>query len=173
MSVATPWPLARRAWARSITRHLAERVLALGDGGHGVLAKLRLHSGGRPDRAEDRVHRPVSGRLAHPLVARRHPHADPGPWLAAGPGLDLEPVQRVGVRALAHLVGDDRLEVQRGDLLLLVGDLLEPRNAWFSALPSTLKPSCSSASRSAWRPECLPSTIEFDSSPTSRASMIS
>ena len=53
-------------------------------------------------------------------------HADPGQRLAPGPGLDLEPGQLVLLRRLAHLVGDDRLEVERGDLLLLVRELLEP-----------------------------------------------
>ena len=38
---------------------------------------------------------------------------------------------------------------------------LKRLKAVFSAAPSTSKPSSSSALRSAWRPECLPSTIEF------------
>ncbi len=42
---------------------------------------------------------------------------------------------------------------------------LKRLNAVLSAAPSTSKPSSSSALRSAWRPECLPSTIEFVSSP--------
>jgi hypothetical protein len=45
--------------------------------------------------------------------------------------------------------------------------------AVLSAAPSTLKPSSSSAFLSAWRPECLPSTSEFASSPIVVASMIS
>ena len=40
-------------------------------------------------------------------------------------GLDVEPLQRVRADRLAQLVGDERLEVHRGDLLLLVRDLLE------------------------------------------------
>ena len=50
---------------------------------------------------------------------------------------------------------------------------LKRLKALFSAAPSTAKPSSSSALRSAWRPECLPSTIEFVSSPIVVASMIS
>ncbi len=50
---------------------------------------------------------------------------------------------------------------------------LKRLNAVFSAAPSTSKPSCSSALRSAWRPECLPSTSELLSRPMSAASMIS
>ena len=38
---------------------------------------------------------------------------------------------------------------------------LKRLKAVFSAAPSTWKPSSSSALRSAWRPECLPSTIEL------------
>ena len=40
-------------------------------------------------------------------------------------GLDLEPLQRVALDVGAQLVGDQRLEVHRRDLLLAVGDLLE------------------------------------------------
>src|ERR1700733_14569658 len=50
---------------------------------------------------------------------------------------------------------------------------LKALKAALRALPSTWKPSCSRASFKAWRPECLPNTIEFDSKPTSVASMIS
>ena len=50
---------------------------------------------------------------------------------------------------------------------------LKRLNAVLSAWPSTVKPSSCSASRSAWRPECLPSTSEFASSPIVVASMIS
>ena len=51
---------------------------------------------------------------------------------------------------------------------------LKRLNAVFSAWPETVKPSSSSADFSAWRPECLPSTIEDESStPTVPASMIS
>src|SRR3954462_14799435 len=41
-----------------------------------------------------------------------------------GPRLDVEPLERVAGELLAQLVGDERLEVHRGDVLLLVGDLL-------------------------------------------------
>ena len=50
---------------------------------------------------------------------------------------------------------------------------LKRLKAVLSAAPSTWKPSSSSALRSAWRPECLPSTIEFVSRPIVVASMIS
>ena len=50
---------------------------------------------------------------------------------------------------------------------------LKRLNAVLSVWPETSKPSSSSALLSAWRPECLPSTIEFASSPTVVASMIS
>ena len=50
---------------------------------------------------------------------------------------------------------------------------LKRLKAVFSAAPSTLKPSSSSALRSACRPECLPSTSELVSSPIVVASMIS
>ena len=53
---------------------------------------------------------------------------DRAPWHAgrARARSDLERLQRVALGRLAHLLGGDRLEVERGDLLLLVGDLLEP-----------------------------------------------
>src|SRR5204862_5872007 len=74
---------------------------------------------------EDRVHRAVAGRIALVELAGRHLDRDPRTRVAPGSGLHLEPLERVGILSLAHLVGDDRLEVERRDLLLLVGDLLE------------------------------------------------
>ena len=59
------------------------------------------------------------------LVAVGRAHADGGVRRAARGGLDVEPLQRVGRALLAQLVGDERLEVHRGDLLLLVRQLLE------------------------------------------------
>ena len=50
---------------------------------------------------------------------------------------------------------------------------LKRLNAVFSACPWTSMPRFSSAWRSAWRPECLPSTSELAASPTLVASMIS
>ena len=50
---------------------------------------------------------------------------------------------------------------------------LKRLNAVFSAWPSISKPISFSASLSAWRPECLPSTSELLFSPTVVASMIS
>jgi hypothetical protein len=50
---------------------------------------------------------------------------------------------------------------------------LKRLNAVFRTAPETVKPSSSSAALSAARPECLPSTREFVSSPMVEASMIS
>ena len=70
MSVATPWPLARRPWAAQHHGHLAERVGALGDRPNLVAAQLGLGPGRLADGAEDRVHRPVAGGLADRLPRR-------------------------------------------------------------------------------------------------------
>src|SRR3954467_6111745 len=55
------------------------------------------------------------------------PSNPPRVWLGRAPraGLDVEPLQRVAGQGVAQLVGDQRLEVHRRDLLLLVGDRLE------------------------------------------------
>ena len=50
---------------------------------------------------------------------------------------------------------------------------LKRLKAVLSAWPSTSMPRFSSAWRSAWRPECLPSTSELAARPTLVASMIS
>ena len=57
----------------------------------------------------------------------------------AGGGLDVEPLERVAGDLLAQLVGDQRLEVHRGDLLLLVGDLLEALEGGVQRLPGQLE----------------------------------
>ena len=44
---------------------------------------------------------------------------------ALGGGLDVEGLERVAGDLLAQLIGDERLQVHRGHLLLQVGDLLE------------------------------------------------
>ena len=62
---------------------------------------------------------------SHRLLPARQDHVDASLRGSHRPGLDLEPAQVVGLGALAHLVGDDRLQVERGDLLLLVRDRLE------------------------------------------------
>ena len=104
---------------------LAERVLAAGDRVDPELAQARLAPGGGVDGAEDRVDRAVAGEVAlHHLVVRRADR-DRGVRRPARGGLDVEPLERVGGHLGAELVGDERLEVHRGDLLLLVRDLLE------------------------------------------------
>ena len=50
---------------------------------------------------------------------------DAGERRAVGAGLDVERLELEGALGLAHLVGDDRLQVERGHALLAVGDLLE------------------------------------------------
>ncbi len=42
-------------------------------------------------------------------------------------GRDLERLEHIALGRLPHLLGDERLQVERGDLLLLVGNLLEAR----------------------------------------------
>ena len=58
-------------------------------------------------------------------------------------------------------------------VFFLSASSLKLLKAALRAAPSTSKPSSSSALRRAWRPECLPSTIAFESSPIVVASMIS
>src|SRR4029079_11727379 len=107
-------------------RELPARAVARADGGDEVLAELAAGVDGRLDRAEDGIDRPVAARFAADLIAGGGRDADAGQRIAPGTGLDLEPGELVSLRRLPHLVGDDRLEVERGDLLLLVRELLEP-----------------------------------------------
>ena len=55
-------------------------------------------------------------------------------------GLDVEPLERVGAHLVAQLVGDERLEVERGDLLLLVRDVLEALERGVERLAGDLEP---------------------------------
>ena len=107
------------------------------------------------------------------LLAVRRPDADRRVRRTAGGGLDVEPLELVARDLLAQLVGDQRLEVHRRHLLLLVRDLLEALERGDERLPGELEPQLGQRLCSAWRPECLPSTIELASSPTVVASMIS
>ena len=133
-----------------------------GDAGRGV------------DRLEQRVDRAVAGALAGDASRRSGVvDLDLRDGRAARGVVQLERGEVVGLGLLADLVGDDRLQVQRGDVFFLSAISLKRLNAVFSAWPSTRTPSSSSALRSAWRPECLPSTIEFVCSPIVVASMIS
>ena len=125
MSVATPWPVARRPAARSITvtspSASSPPVTAstvYWRSSHSVpvafwIAWKIASTGPSP------LDSPTASSPEGIFTATRRQR------LAPGAGLDLEPGQLVGLGALAHLVGDDRLEVQRGHLLLVVGDLLE------------------------------------------------
>ena len=126
MSVETPWPLARRPWARSITvtspsasspSPTAETMNWLSS--HSVSTAAWI----APKTASTGPSPPDSPSTSSPdgVVT-----PDPGERLATGSGLDLEPGQLVLLRGLAHLVGDDRLEIERRDLLLLVRQRLEP-----------------------------------------------
>ena len=116
MSVETPWPDARRA--RELEDHagLAERVLAAGDGVDPELAQARLAPGGGVDRAEDRVDRAVAGEVAADGLALGREDRDRRVRRAPRRGLDVEPLERVGRDVGAELVGDERLQVHRGDL---------------------------------------------------------
>ena len=107
------------------------------------------------------------------LLAVGRADADGRVRRAARRGLDVEPLELVAGDLLAQLVGDQRLEVHRGDVLLLVRDLLEALEGRVQRLAGDLEAQLGSACCSAWRPECLPSTIELASSPTVVASMIS
>src|SRR5581483_2130885 len=118
---------------------LPERVLALGHRRDGVLAELRVRPGRLADGAEDRVHGAVAGGVADLRLAGGQPHRDPRARVAARARLDLEPLERVAVLAHPHLVGDDRLEIERRDRLLLVGDLLEAAERLVEGLPVDLE----------------------------------
>src|SRR6201999_3698303 len=89
--------------------HLAESVLAPGHGADRVVAQLALGADRLLNRLEDRVDGTVAARLPHRLLPRGQSDGDAGQRLAPGTRLDLEPAQLVGVGALTHLVGDDRL----------------------------------------------------------------
>ena len=149
--------------------HLAERVLALGDRGDGVLAQLGLDLGRGADRR--RRSRPPGRRRRTRRPTRCRRASSPRPWRAARAA--TRPRRRTRrarsprsrSRTWSETIASRSSAVT---CFFLSAISLKRLNAWLSALPSTLKPSCSSASRSAWRPECLPSTIEFDSRPTSR-----
>ena len=71
------------------------------------------------------VDRAVAGEVAADALPRGREDRDRGVRRAARGGLDVEPLERVGAGVGPELVGDERLEVQRRDLLLLVRDLLE------------------------------------------------
>ena len=125
MSVATPWPVARRPAARSIT------VTSPSASSPPVTASTVYWRSSHSVPVAFWIARKIASTGPSPpdsptdLLAGGHLHRDPGQRLAPRAGLDLEPGQLVGVGPLAHLVGDDRLQVERGDLLLAVGDLLE------------------------------------------------
>src|SRR6202012_3846827 len=104
---------------------LSESVLAAGDRVDAELTQTRVDLGGGVDRGEDGIDRSVAGERADQLLAAGPADADGRARGPPGRGLDVEPLQRVAGDLLAQLVGDQRLEVQRGHLLLLVRDLLE------------------------------------------------
>ena len=60
--------------------------------------------------------------VPHGAVGKSHPCAREGH--AVGTGLYFEGLELEPAGGLAHLVGRDGLEIERGDLLLLVRDLL-------------------------------------------------
>ena len=127
MSVATPWPLASRPWARSITVTSPSASSPSVDRRDRVLAELALGPG-RPPGSRRRSRRPGRRRptrrpTSSPAGSRDR---DPGARVAARRRPRPRTRRARSARALAHLVGDDRLEVEGGHLLLLVGDLLEP-----------------------------------------------
>ena len=125
MSVETPWPAAVEPESSRIT--LASPSASWPP----VTASMRnsrrraSRARGGVDRAEDRVDRAVAGEVAADALALGREDRDRRVRRAPGRGLDVEPLERVGARVGAELVGDERLEVHRGDLLLLVRDLLE------------------------------------------------
>ena len=118
-------PGARRPWARSIT------VTSPSASSPSVTAETvywrSSHSVSTASRIAPKIASTGPSPEASPTDSSPEgsAHRDARVRLAPRAGLDLEPGERVGVGALAHLVGDDRLEVERGHLLLLVGDLLE------------------------------------------------
>ena len=173
MSVATPCPEAVRPPSRSITVTDSEGIVSPGHRSHVVLTQFRV--GPVAVWIALKIESTGPSPLASPtcVLTGRHLDGDPGLRLTLGTGFDLEPAQLMRLLAFAHLVGDDRLQVECGDLLLLVGDLLETLESLIQRVAVDEKPSCSRASFSACRPECLPRTIWFESRPTSVASMIS
>src|SRR4051794_22211150 len=106
-------------------RHLAERIAPSGDRADVVLLQPRLVAGGGVQRAEERVDRPVAREAALGDLTVGHPHAGRGERGARGRRLHVEGLEHERQGLLAHLVGDDRLEVERRDLLLLVRERLE------------------------------------------------
>src|SRR3954468_21409465 len=105
--------------------YLAERVLAARDRLDAEVAQARVDAGRGVHGAEDRVDRAVAGErpLEGLAVGRAHRHRRVR--RPARRGLDVEPLQRVGGDVVAKLVGDECLQVHRGDLLLLFRELLE------------------------------------------------
>ena len=88
-------------------------------------AQLALDPDRLLDRAEDRVDRAVAAELASDSSPEGSRTATRRLRLAPGRRLDVEPGELVALRGGAELVGDDRLQVERRHLLLLVRDLLE------------------------------------------------
>jgi hypothetical protein len=104
---------------------LAEGVLAAGDGVDAELAQARVEPVAALMARKTASIGAVAGEGALDDLAVGRAHADRRVRRPARGGLDVEPLQRVGAGLLAQLVGDERLEVHRGDLLLLVRELLE------------------------------------------------
>src|ERR1700761_5970360 len=91
------------------------------------LAQPRVDTRGDVDSVEDRVDRTVAAEGALELLSLRATDADLGVRSAACGGLYVEPLERVAdvLSLFTQLVREQRLEVHRRDLLLLVSDLLE------------------------------------------------
>ena len=137
--------------------HLAERVLALGDRRDRVLAQLATRS-----RSPSRI---------APKIASTGPSPPDSPTASSPSGivtatlarrLAREPTPRPRTRRARSAPSRSRISSEtiasRSSAVtcfFLSAISLNRLNAWLSALPSTLKPSCSSASRSAWRPGVL------------------
>src|SRR5205807_7961737 len=85
----------------------------------------RIAAGGGIYRPEDRIDGPVAGERACDLLAAGGTHTHGRVRGTPGRRFNVEPLELVTRHLLAQLVGDQRFEVHRGDVLLLVGDLLE------------------------------------------------
>src|SRR4051794_35760233 len=124
MSVDTPWPLARLPSSSSSTvvSPSASRPPVT------ALTWYSLSRASRPVAALSALKKASIGPSPVKLpgeLATGHPHRHPRERPAHRRRLDVERLQLERGRSAQHLVRDDRLQVERGDLLLLVRQILE------------------------------------------------